>query len=101
MNSARFLVLGLGSLVCATNFYLSYVRYPVFFLTGRKAEFQYVSGFPIVGSLIVTACLIFLQLPRWAVVAGIALALLDTGGIHWFLGSLLWHRMKDKSTQNS
>ena len=96
MISARFFILGLGSLVCIANFYLSYLRYPLFLLTGRKAEFRFVSGFPFVGSLMVVACLIFFRLPCWSVIAGIVLALLDTGGIHWFIGSIAWHSMRNE-----
>jgi phosphatidylserine synthase len=91
----------LGALICAANFYLSYIRYSLFYMTGRQSEFRYVSGIPLVGSLIVVLSLIFLRLPHWATLAGVVLAVLDTGGIHWFIGSVAWHSMRSGSTPKS
>jgi hypothetical protein len=48
----------------------------------------------VIGSvLIVIVAALFFGLPHWMRITGILLALIDTGGIHWFIGSLAWHSM--------
>ncbi|MFZ0806056.1 MAG: hypothetical protein WAN03_07725 [Candidatus Sulfotelmatobacter sp.] len=53
MNAAEFVLLALGGSICTLNFYLSYIRSLLFRLAGRQAEFRFISGLPIVGSLAV------------------------------------------------
>ena len=101
MKIAGFVVLAVGGFICGLNFYLSYIRYLLFRLAGRRAEFRFISGVPIVGSLIVILSLVGFHLPRWAWIVGIALAALDTGGIHWFVGSVAWHEMKNAAGSKS
>jgi hypothetical protein len=76
---------------------LSYVRYFLHLVFRKKSEYHFVSGFPIVGSFLVVDCLAILRFPRWALIAGVVAAVLDTGGIHWFIGIVGWHEI----TQNS
>ena len=83
-------LLALGGFVCALNFYLTFLRYPLHRLRGQP--FRWVSGFPLVGSLFVVPCLWWLPLLSWAFWLAVVLAVLDTGGLHWFAGVLLWHR---------
>jgi hypothetical protein len=83
------MVFGLGAVVCLVNFYLSWLRYPLHRARGASREtYRWVSGVPLVGSALVIA--------TWALwlrhdhsllldVASWVLALVDTGGIHWFL----------------
>jgi hypothetical protein len=85
MSSA---LLGLGGAIAALNFYLSFVRVPMLRRLRRPAEPEFVSGVPLVGSL--------LLLLAWGVgldstgarVAACVLFLIDTGGPHWFLFTL-------------
>src|SRR5688572_28641676 len=75
-----------GALVCLTNAYLSFLRYPLFLRRGgKKEEFQWVSGIPVIGSVLVVAALVFGREPRWLTAVGVLLILLDTGGPHWFV----------------
>jgi hypothetical protein len=101
MNSAFLLILDLGSFVCVANLYLSFIRYPLFCLTRRRENFRWVSGLPIVGSLLVASSLVLLRLPRGAFVSAIVLAALDTGGIHWFIGSVAWQLCKERAARKS
>jgi hypothetical protein len=78
----------LGASICALNAYLSFLRYPLYKLSGRK--FQWVSGIPVFGSLLVVIALIIHHESWWLLASGIVLALFDTGGVHWFAGWLLW-----------
>ena len=81
----------LGGLICAVNFYLSFLRYPIFLLRGgRKSEFQWISGSPFIGSLSVAVGLAALYETRWVLITGLVLILIDTGGLHWFLGTMLY-----------
>lgn len=94
-----FCFLGLGGFFCALNVYLSFLRYPLFRLRGRKAEYRHASGAPVIGSALVVGFLLkrpaFVSpLPRWVLFAFIALAVFDTGGLHWFIGTMAWHYTK-------
>jgi hypothetical protein len=91
IRAAQFAALGFGCAVCALNFYLSFVRYANFYIAGPTSEYRFVSGIPLTGSLVALACFVCFRLPHWAWLIGIICALADTGGIHWFLGTMLWH----------
>ena len=93
-------VLGFGSLICAINFYLSFLRYPVFLRgEGKKEEYRHASGFPLVGSALVAAALVFGDFDHWIFWSGIVVALLDTGGIHSFLATVVWHSLKNRANR--
>jgi hypothetical protein len=94
MNPIRFVVFGFGVFISALNFYLSFVRYPLFRLRGRAAEYRNVSGFPFIGSVAVLFALIGFQFSLWAWIVGILVAALDTGGPHWFIASVVWQLRK-------
>jgi hypothetical protein len=53
-----------------------------------------MSGIPAVGSVLVVGALALGSLPAWALISGSAFAVLDTGGLHWFVGGLAWQAMK-------
>ena len=92
----------LGGIICVMNFYLSFLRYPVFLLRGgRKSEFQWMSGAPLIGSLSVAVGLGYLYETGWILVTGPILILMDTGGLHWFLGTMLyqWISRRDETAQ--
>jgi len=79
-------ILVMGMLICALNIFLSFVRPLWFRLANRNSKYGRVSGVPLVGSLMTVASLAFLRFPGWVFIAGILLAVADTGGIHWFIG---------------
>jgi hypothetical protein len=93
---AWFLFVGGGGL-CLLNFYLSFLRYPVHRALGRSRDsYRRISGFPLVGSLTVAVAWIasirHMDSKVLDVLTGL-LAVLDTGGIHWFAFSMLLHRL--------
>ena len=77
-----------GGLLCALNFYLSVLRYPLHRLFGWP--YRWVSGFPVFGSLFVAASLCLLSLPAWLFWLAVVLLVLDTGGLHWFAAATFW-----------
>jgi hypothetical protein len=87
---SQFALFGFGGAICVLNFYLSFVRGLRFCIARRKSEYRFISGLPLIGFLCVVTSLILFRMPRWAWVAGIVLALADTGGIHWFFGTMAW-----------
>jgi len=92
----------LGALICVLNFYLSFLRYPIFLWRGgRKSEYKWTSGAPYIGSLFVLVGMSSLHETRWILIAGLVLILIDTGGLHWFLGSMLyqWITRTDEDVQ--
>jgi len=99
----------LGAFICALNFYLSFLRRALYRLRGREAGYRYVSGFPLIGSALLLYCLFSsyadqhvsgpkghfdIHIPFWVRVAGVILAVLDTGGFHWFIASQIWYYRK-------
>jgi len=78
-------LLGLGGLISVVNFYLSALRYPIFRLIhGKTAEFKWISGFPLLGSISIIGFL-FLPKSSWLVATEFLLLSIDSGGLHWFV----------------
>ena len=78
------------------NFYLSFLRYPIHILHKKPKEaYQWVSGVPLLGSLLVGLSLVQLYTVPVALWIAIVLILIDTGGIHWFIGSMIYHARKE------
>jgi len=79
-----------GAFFTLMNVYLSFIRYPVHLaLGGTRETYRWVSGIPLIGSLI-----LWLSIPllsslglKWSAAA---LSVFDTGGIHWFVGTMWW-----------
>jgi len=43
-----------GVYICVLNFYLSFLRYPLYVRRGqRKEDFKFISGIPVLGSLFI------------------------------------------------
>jgi len=90
MAIAGIVLFGLGTFITLLNVYLSFLRYPIHHVRGgTREDYRWVSGVPLVGSL-----LLWLSIPllpwvglRWFAVA---ISLFDTGGIHWFAATMLW-----------
>lgn len=83
-----------GGFICTLNFYLCCIRYPLFRISRERTDYRHISGLPILGSVLVVSSLMIFQTPQWAIVAGVILAGLDTGGIQWFIGVMVWHHLR-------
>jgi hypothetical protein len=83
VTTIGWIALGLAALIGALNFYLSWLRYPLYRLLGW--EFHFVSGLPGIG----TICLLLAIPCLWNVPgvweAILAISIIDTGGLLWFL----------------
>ena len=87
----------IGGLFCLLNIYLSFLRYPLHKLKGgARDDYRWVSGAPVIGSLFVAASLLVLHDVKWLLVSGLALIVMDTGGIHWFAGAMLVRTISGK-----
>jgi len=96
MLVVAYFLLGLGGLICAINIFLSFILPLIKML--RRRESRTASGFPIVGSFMVVVALVGHSFPAWLRWMSIVLALLDTGGIHWFLGTLIYAKCRSRSS---
>jgi hypothetical protein len=83
-----YMLFTVGTYLCLVNFYLTFLRYPLYSLFGR--ECKHVSGVPLLGSLLLVIAVTMLH--EWPLFfwSGIMIALFDTGGLHWFAGIMLW-----------
>jgi len=87
----------LGGFICCLNFYLSFLRYPIHKIGGgNKSNYRWVSGLPLIGSLFVAVSLLKYWHTTWVFVSAIILIAMDTGGIHWFLVTILYHAIIKK-----
>ncbi len=86
-----YAALVLGAAISLLNFYLSFVRVPLLRVCGRSPRF--VSGIPHCGSMLLVVSAALLWPARLSALSALALAALDTGGIHWFFGVLLWQTL--------
>ena len=90
-----------GGVLCWHNFYLSFIRYPLHRLRHQPREtFRWSSGIPLIGSLCVGVGLALMKvggaLPTATpLTLALASAAVDTGGIHWFLGTMAWRWLKE------
>jgi hypothetical protein len=84
-------LLGFSLSVALVNFYLSFLRHPLHRLLKREA--RYVSGLPLVGTLMLPGAVFLLNGCNrlWAII--LAQLILDTGGLLWIalgIGRELW-----------
>ncbi len=92
MEIIAYMLFGLGGFFCLLNFYLSFLRYPIYRLSGGdKQEYKWVSGAPVLGSLFVGLSLISHYVTNWMLISAVALILIDTGGLHWFLATIFYY----------
>ncbi len=100
MEIIAYMLFGLGGFFCLLNFYLSFLRYPIYRLAGGdKQEYKWVSGAPALGSLFVGFSLISPYTTNWMLISGVALILIDTGGLHWFLAIMFYYGIfREKGT---
>lgn len=91
----KWALFAFGAYLCVLNFYLSFLRYPLYRRRGLpKESFKFISGIPILGSLIVFLLLHYTNLPPVMQYVAIGLIVIDTGGIHWAIGSIIYHSCK-------
>lgn len=92
MNTTlAWIAFALGALLCLTNFYLSFLRYPLYRLRGLpKESYRWVSGIPLFGSLFVGLSLFGLSDLTGMVSVAVVLIVIDTGGLHWFVGTMIY-----------
>ena len=97
MSVMAWVAFGLGAVLCVTNFYLSFLRYPFHRLRGlSKESYHWVSGFPLVGSVLVALSLFRLHAFPFMLPLAFVLIAVDTGGIHWFAGTMIYHSVYAK-----
>ena len=83
-----WILLTLGIIITTFNFYLSLLRQPLNNLCGKQ-EFRYISPIPLVGSILVLLAILLNHEHQFLIIGTIAM-LLDTGGFHWLLITLVW-----------
>lgn len=95
-----WVLLIVGGTICLLNVYLSFLRYPLHRALGRKREsYRWVSGIPILGSMTLVLAWTFWTRHQESLAIDVAvasLALLDTGGIHWFVGTMAYERLQNR-----
>ena len=85
MNILLYFIITIGVLFSALNFYLSVIA----------DKENRASGIPLLGSLILFITLFFVD-NGYSFYIIITFMLMDTGGIHWFIGVLLWEKFISK-----
>lgn len=90
-DALLYLLYFLGAFFCALNFHLSFLRVPLLRRRGvPPKDIPHVSGAPLVGSLFVLVGLGAAHEVPGLLPLGAILILLDTGGPHWFVGTMLY-----------
>ena len=84
-----------GALISCLNFYVSFLRFPISKVYGL--ECKNISCIPVVGSLLLIVSAAFLSDSPILFWGGLIIALLDTGGLHWFAGILSWRYLQGRN----
>ncbi|MDZ4685714.1 MAG: hypothetical protein SH850_11665 [Planctomycetaceae bacterium] len=98
LDYLAYTLFAVGALMCGLNFYLSFLRYPLCKLLGR--EYKWSSGIPLFGSLLLIIAVTLLRDSPVLFWSGLAVAMLDTGDLHWFMGGMLWRTCFDEMICN-
>jgi hypothetical protein len=81
----------IGGATTALNFYLSFLRYPLYrLLGGARERYRWPSGVPVFGSLLMWIGAGFLWTRPVAMWSVLGLSLLDTAGLHVFAAVMAW-----------
>lgn len=91
MATVGMILFATGAFFTLMNVYLSFIRYPLHLaLGGTRESYRWSSGAPLIGSL-----LLWISIPLLSSVGlkwfAAVLSIFDTGGIHWFIGTLLFY----------
>jgi len=85
-----FALLLAASAIAALNFYLSWLRYPLYrWKGGREGEYRWMSGFPIIGNVLCVG--------GWALGGAssawwpLVILAFDTAGFPWLFITIAWH----------
>jgi hypothetical protein len=91
---AGCVLFAIGSFFTFANFYLSFIRYLVYRWRGGELEdYRFISGIPLFGSLILWFSAGLLHEYPTLMWSAIVVSVFDTGGIHWFAGTMLWYSL--------
>jgi hypothetical protein len=100
MKGIMIALFGLGGWLCCLNFYLSFLRYPVHRIMGKtKEDYRWISGIPLFGSLFVAVSLFQFWRSPWLLALAVVLIVIDTGGLHWFLGTVFYYEVLKKGNR--
>ena len=95
LKLAAWALFAIGGYLCLINFYLSFLRYPIYLWRGHpKESYRFISGIPVFGSLIVYLLLRHMDMPSAMHYVAMGLIAMDTGGLHWAIGNILYHSFK-------
>jgi hypothetical protein len=86
----------IGLAIVIINMYLSFIRFSLHKALKKNEKYRWVSGIPIIGSLLLwcAAVALLLQNKTGAALILIGFSLLDTCGIFWFIGNALYHHFQ-------
>jgi hypothetical protein len=97
MKSISTILLILGGFICCLNLYLSVPRYLLHkYRGGKKEDYNWISGIPVVGSLLVALSLLVFWQINWILAVSVIFFLIDTGGPHWFAGTMIYHQTRGR-----
>jgi hypothetical protein len=96
-----YAMLILGAPIAAFNFYNSFLRYPIYKLLGCPYRWQ--SGLPAVGTFFLTWAILVLAFHHAWTATWVCLCLiaLDTGGIPWFTGTMIWFWLRPPASSET
>jgi len=100
MEWAAGILLTAGGAICCFNFYLVFLRYPLFRLSGgNPTEYRFKPGVPALGSLLAGLSLISFWNNPWLALAAVIFILMDIDGLHWYLLTCLYFNYRRKRRQ--
>jgi len=88
MHFILYISITVGIILSVINFYIS-------FLAKYIEKNKIGSGIPILGSLLLFISLFFIKNELIFYIITI-FVLLDTGGIHWLIASILYYKIREK-----
>jgi hypothetical protein len=82
----------LAAVIAGLNFYLSFMRQPLYKWLGRESKF--VSGLPLIGTVLLVLAHFFLQRSWFLWWGTVVVGIMDTGGLPWFVVTVMWMAMR-------
>jgi len=90
-----YAMLAFATLIAVGNFYLSFLRPPIYWWFGW--ECQNVTGIPMVGTLSLIAALALLEWTLRLWIGAVALCVIDTCGLAWFCAVMGWEVLRGRT----